>query len=87
MSYEGSVQTDVTVFERAMRIRQSALAQAQQAVVEDRVARASRTRPHQLDLSALTAGTSEVEFFREVKDDPGWRGPALLLRLDADDGV
>ena len=83
----GALQTDITVFERAVRIRQTALAQPQQAVVEDRVARASRTRPHQLDLSTLTAGTSEVEFYREVKNDPGWRGPALLLRLDADEGV
>ena len=83
----GALQTDITVFERAIRIRRTALAQAQQAVVEDRVARASRTRPHQLDLSTLTAGTSEVEFYREVKNDPGWRGPALLLRLDADEGV
>ena len=83
----GALQTDITVFERAIRIRQTALAQAQQAVVEDRVARASRTRPHQLDLSTLTAGTSEVEFYREVKNDPGWRGPALPLRLDADEGV
>eukprot|EP00435_Cladocopium_sp_Y103_P043141 s692_g12.t1 len=58
LSYEGATQTDISVFERAMRIRQTALAQAQQAVIEDR-----------------------------VKDDPGWRGPALLLRLDADDGV
>ena len=28
-----------------------------------------------------------MEFYREVKKDPGWRGPALLLRLDADEGV
>ena len=83
----GALQTDITVFERAIRIRQTAFAQAQQAVVENRVDRASRTRPHQLDLSTLTAGTSEVEFYREVKNDPGWRGPALLLRLDADEGV
>ena len=45
LSYEGAGQTDISVFERALRIRQTALAQAQQAVVEDRVARASRTRP------------------------------------------
>ena len=31
----GALQTDITVFERAIRIRQTALAQAQQAVVED----------------------------------------------------
>ena len=87
MSVVGAQETDVTVFEKAMRIRQTALAQAHQAVIEDRVARAARTRTHQLDLDQLIAGTSEVEFYREVKNDPGWRGPALLLRLDADDGV
>ena len=87
MSVVGAQETDVAVFEKAMRIRQTALAQAHQAVIEDRVARATRTRTHQLDLDQLIAGTSEVEFYREVKNDPGWRAPALLLRLDADDGV
>lgn len=84
LSYEGAGPSDISVFERALRSRQTALAQTPQAVVEDRVARASRTRPHQLDLGTLTAGISEVEFYREVRDD--W-GPALLLRLDADEGV
>ena len=46
MNTEGALETDLTVFERALRIRQTSLAQAQQAVIEDRVARASRTRPH-----------------------------------------
>ena len=75
------------MFERALRIRQASLAQAQQAVIEDRVARASRTRPHQLEVGELVAGTSEVESYREVKNDQGWRGAALLLRLDADEGA
>lgn len=83
----GALDTDLTVFERAMRIRQTSLAQAQHAVIEDRVARAARTKPHQLEVDSLVAGTSEVEFYREVKKDPGWRGPALLLRLAADEGV
>ena len=87
MNTDGALETDLTVFERALRIRQTSLAQAQQAVIEDRVARASRTRPHQLEVGELVAGTSEVEFYREVKNDQGWRGPALLLRLDADEGV
>ena len=65
-----------------MRIRQTSLAQVQQAIIEDRIARAARTRPHQLDES-LVAGTSEEQYFR----DEHWRGPALLLRVDADDGV
>eukprot|EP00435_Cladocopium_sp_Y103_P051431 s1017_g16.t1 len=53
MNTDGALETDLTVFERALRIRQTSLAQAQQA----------------------------------VKNDQGWRGPALLLRLDADEGV
>ena len=87
MSVVGSLQTDVTVFERAMRIRQTALATTHQSIIEDRVARANRTRPHQANVGEMVAGTSEVEFFREVQGDPGWRGPALLLRLDQDEGV
>ena len=85
--YMGALQTGATPFERAIRIRQTALAQTQQAIAEDRIARAGRTRPHQLQLGELTAGTSEVEFCREVKGDPGWRGPALLLRVDEKDGT
>ena len=87
MNTDGAADSDLTIFERALRIRQTSLAQAQQAIAEDRVARAARTRPHQLDVQSLVAGTSEVEFYREVKKDPGWRGPALLLRLDNDEGV
>ena len=79
----GALQTDLTVFERAVRIRQSALAQTAQAIIEDRTARANRTRPHQLKVDELIAGTSEVEFFR----DQVWRGPALLLRLDQTEGI
>ena len=87
MAASGALETDLTVFERAMRIRQTALAQSHQAVIEDRIARANKTRPHQLDLTQFVPGTSEIEFYREVKGDVGWRGPALLLRLDADEGV
>eukprot|EP00435_Cladocopium_sp_Y103_P007244 s1993_g2.t1 len=87
LSTAGSLQKDVTVFECAMRIRQTALAQTHQAIIEDRVARANRHRPHQLETDQLTAGVSEVEYYREVAGDPGWRGPALLLRLDQDEGV
>lgn len=46
LSVAGALQTDLTVFERAVRIRQAALAQTAQAIAEDRVAR--RTRPHSM---------------------------------------
>lgn len=87
MASAGALQTDLTTFEKAVRIRQMSLAAVQQAIVEDRTARAHRTRSHRLDTSALVPGTSEVEFYREVQGDVGWRGPALLLRLDPDEGV
>lgn len=83
----GALQTDLTVFEKALRIRQMSLAAVQQAIVEDRTARANRTRSHRLDTTSLIAGTSEVEFYREVQGDAGWRGPALLLRIDPDEGI
>ena len=84
----GALQTDLSAFERALRIRQAALAQCHQAINEDRVARAARSRPRQLDAQDLVAGTSEVEFHREVQGETGgWRGPALLLRLDSEEGT
>ena len=87
MALAGALQTDLTVYEKALRIRQTSLAAVQHAIIEDRVARANRTRPHQLPLDQLVAGTSEVEFYREVQNDVGWRGPALLLRLDSEKGT
>ena len=82
MSTHGALQRDLSTFERALRIRQTALAQTQQSIIEDRVARANRHRPHQLNLDKMVAGVTEVEYYREVAGDPGWRGPALLLRID-----
>jgi hypothetical protein len=59
----------------------------QQAIVEDRIAKAQNTRPHQLDLSELVAGTTVVEILRPTPGDPGWRGPAELLKIDAENGT
>ena len=87
MASAGALQTDLTTFEKAVRVRQLSLAAVQQAIVEDRTARANRTRSHRLNTAELVPGTSEVEFYREVQGDVGWRGPALLLRLDPDEGV
>ncbi len=59
----GALQTDLTTFEKALRIRQMSLSAVQQSIVEDRTARANRTRAHRLDTSSLVPGTSEVEFY------------------------
>ena len=83
----GVLQTDITPFEKALRIRQLSLSMVQRAVAEDRIARAGRTRPHQLDTNTLVPGTSTIDFYREVQGDVGWRGPATLLRLDKDEGT
>ena len=58
----------------------------QQAIAEDRVARANRTRTHQLDMSAMVPGTASVDIYREVAGDVGWRGPAELLKIDSQEG-
>ena len=83
----GALQTDITPFEKALRIRQLSLSMVQRAVAEDRIARAGRTRPHKLDIGTLIPGTTAIDFYREVQGDVGWRGPATLLRLDKDEGT
>jgi hypothetical protein len=84
MAAAGALQTDLIVFERAVCIRHMSLAAVQQAIVDDRTATANRTRSHRL---SLAPGTSEVEFYPKVQGDIGWRGPALFLRLDSDEGT
>ena len=87
VAISGALQTDITPFERALRIRQMALSMVHQAVAEDRLARANRTRPHQLNVGELVPGTTKVDFHREVQGDVGWRGPAELLKVDASEGT
>ena len=86
MALSGALQTDITPFERALRIRQTALSMVQMAVAEDRVARANRSRPHQLKLDELVPGTTMVDYYREVHGDVGWRGPAELLKVNRSEG-
>ena len=83
----GALQTDITPFEKALRIRQLSLSMVQRAVAEDRIARAGRTRPHKLDTNIPVPGTTTIDFYREIQGDVGWRGPATLLRLDKDEGT
>ena len=83
----GALQTDITPFERALRIRQLALSMVHRAVAEDRVARANRTRTHQLKIDEFVPGTTMVDFHREVQGDVGWRGPAELLKIDRAEGT
>ena len=83
----GALQTDVTPFERAIRVRQLALSMVHQAIAEDRVARANKTRPQQLRLGELKPSVSLIDFYREYQGDVGWRGPAELLRLSQTEGT
>lgn len=62
MATTGALQTDLSVYEKALRMRQISLSAVQQSVIEDRIARANRTRPQQLPVNQLVAGTSEMEF-------------------------
>ncbi|CAE7589766.1 unnamed protein product, partial [Symbiodinium microadriaticum] len=83
----GALQTDVTPFEKAIRIRQMALSMVQRAVAEDRIARANRTRTHQLKLGEMVPGVTRVDFHRETQGDVGWRGPAELLKINSEEGT
>lgn len=80
---QGAADKDLTVFERAIRLRQIALAAVQQAVSEDRLARASHTKAKIVDTTDLVPGATEVEIYR----DASWRAPATLLEVDTDEGT
>ncbi|CAE7665697.1 unnamed protein product [Symbiodinium sp. CCMP2592] len=77
----GSDQTNPTVFEKALRLRQLALTAAAQSIAENRIARAGHTRPQRLPKEDMKPGITEIEFHREDADGYGWRGPGLLLKL------
>jgi hypothetical protein len=76
------VEPDESAFERALRLRQVALQAVQAAILESRIARANRSRPQQLELGSLVAGTSKVEIFRDDGGGYGWRGPATVLKIN-----
>ena len=78
---------NVSVFENAMRVRQIAVNAVHESIVEERIIRANRTRPQQLDLSELVPGVTEVEMLREDSESKGWRGPADLFKIDPNDGT
>ena len=80
-AFTGANQVNPTVYERALRLRQLALTAATQAIVENRIARAGHTRQHRAPLEDMKPGVTEIEFHREDADGLGWRGPALLLKL------
>ena len=63
----GALQTDLTAFEKALRIRHLALSCVHRAVAEDRIARANRTRTHQVDIGAMVPGTTQLDFFWDRK--------------------
>ena len=61
-----------------------------ESIVEDRLSRAEHTKIQQYkpeDLAKLKDG-SQIDNYREPtnKGDPGWRGPAELVRLYREDG-
>ena len=87
MAVAGAAQDNLSVFERALRLRQLAMTAATQSIMESRIARAAKTRPQQLDLTNFKPGITEVELHREGADDYRWRGPATLLKISEDQGT
>ena len=74
------------VEEVPVRLRQIALQAAEASILEDRILRAGRTRPEKLDLSNLIVGSTQVDIDRD-DGNYGWRGPALLLKINDADGT
>ena len=77
---------ELSTFERAARLRQISLQCAQASILEDRITRAARSRPSRIDLGELKPGSTEVEIFRD-DGSHGWRGPAMLLKINEGQGT
>lgn len=82
----GEVGHELSTFERAARLRQIALQCAQASILENRITRAARSRPSKVDLGEIKAGSTEVEIFRD-DGHHGWRGPALVLKINEKQGT
>ena len=87
-SASGVLETPADAMEVALRLRLAAKDAILQSIVEDRIARAHNTRVQQHrpeDRLKLVDGAS-VDLWREPdgKDDPGWRGPAELVKAYPD---
>ena len=84
-SYQSSVEVSPDPIERAVRLRLLSKQNTLKTVIEERIARANRSRPQNVDLSKLDVG-SQVDVFRvpDRKDQSGWRGPRELVKLSKD---
>jgi len=86
----GAVSNTPDAMEIAIRLRMHAKDCILQSVVEDRLAVAENTKVRQYkpeDLAKIVDG-SKIDIWREPEDkgEPGWRGPAELVRLYREDG-
>ena len=73
----GAAETTPAYVEQQIRMRGIAKFNILKAVWEDRLAKASRSRPMQIDPSELKPKESPIDLLRipERKDGSGWRGP------------
>ena len=87
----GVLQKQPDFIETALRVRLHCKDCTLQAIIEERLAKADKTRVQRHtpeDLARLENGT-KIDIWRKIesKSDPvGWRGPAELVRLYKDDG-
>ena len=85
----GAIESVPDAVETSIRLRMAAKDAINQSIVEDRIAKAHNTRvqqPRPEDAARLTEG-AKIDLWREPdsKDDPGWRGPADLVKNYAPD--
>ena len=87
-SATGILETPADAMEVALRLRLLAEDAILQSVVEDRIARAHNTKiqQHRPEDRAKLVDGAKVDLWREpdAKDDPGWRGPAELIKAYPD---
>ena len=85
----GAMETAPDAIECGIRLRMAAKEAILQSVVEDRIATANNTKIQQYSsdqVARLTEGAKcDIWRLPDNKDDPGWRGPADLIKKYIDD--
>lgn len=85
----GASEATPDVIEQTIRMRHLAKYNILRSVWESRLAKAHRSRPMQQSLGDFKPKETAVDLYRvpERKDESGWRGPCVLLDVDADEGT
>ena len=85
-AHDSSLEASPDPFETALRLRHTAKENILKSIVEERIAKANRTRVQQYGPEQDYKPGAQVDIYRtpDRKDQSGWRGPAELVKIKSE---